>query len=100
MSQEKKVQKPFTWDDLSKAFGALPEDKRKEQVYISMGDEPEAIEISSLLTVSEDIYISNDDDMEDCGTLEDLKYIHGADFNETNYKLITPKGTAFLWDGN
>lgn len=46
-----------------------------------------------------DVYV-NINDPDDAGSLEDLMLANGYDFDIEDYKLCTPKGTPFLWDGN
>lgn len=90
----------FTWDELASAIAAVPEDKRKGQVHISIDDETLFRKVKGVEIINDDIYVKNDMDYEDSGTLEQLKEFHGDDFDQTEYFLCTPKGTPFLWDGN
>lgn len=89
--------KKFTWNDLAEAINKLPENEREKQVIMTHEDESHFRNAVELATIPEDIYFNNDDE-EDGGTLEDLKYAHGEDFNMEDYKLVTTKGTPFLSD--
>ena len=88
----------FTWNDLLEAASKLPAEERTKQVHISFEDESQFRKVAGLETIPEDVYVNNDDD-EDCGDLETLKDAHGEDFKLEDYRLATPKGTPFLWDG-
>jgi hypothetical protein len=88
----------FTWADLAAAIILMPEEFQSNQVCISVEDESEFRTVPSLEKIEQDIYVNNDDD-EDCGPLEELREMHGEDFDISNYRLATPKGTPFLWDG-
>jgi hypothetical protein len=65
---------------------------------MSIEDESTFRRVAGLETIPEDVYVHNEDD-EDAGDLETLKDAHGADFKESEYRMVTPKGTPFLWDG-
>lgn len=88
----------FTWDQLHEAISKLSPEQRAKQVYISLDDDSVFKKVEGLETIEEDVYV-NKFDYEDCGNLKDLKDAHGEDFNEEDYKLSTPAGTPFLWDG-
>jgi hypothetical protein len=86
----------FTWNDLAKAIEQMPEGFRANQVCIAIDDEDIFRRVAGLETMREDIYVNNDDD-EDCGSLEELQAMNEEDFKLTDYRLTTPKGTPFLW---
>lgn len=44
-----------------------------------------------------DVFVNINED-EDCGTLNELKHIHGKEFNIADYQLSTPAGTAMLFE--
>lgn len=88
----------FTWNDLLEAVSKLPAEQRAKQVHISIDDESTFRKVAGLETIQEDVYVNTDDD-EDCGDLETLKDAHGEDFKLEDYRLATPKGHPFLWDG-
>jgi hypothetical protein len=88
----------FTWADLADAINKMPEEFRTNQVVMSFEDREETIRVYSIQTTPEDLYV-NEEDYEDCGSLEDLKELHGDEFDEKKYRFVSPKGTPFLWDG-
>lgn len=88
----------YTWNSLLKAISNLSPEQREKQVFFTYEDESRFKKIHGLETIPEDVYINKDND-EDCGDLETLKEVHGDDFKEEDYELVTPKGTPFLWDG-
>ena len=90
--------KIFTWSDLEEALNKMPLDQKGKQVFSSIEDENTFRKVEDVQFVQNDIYVKKDE-KEDYGDLEALKELHGEEFNESNYELITPKGTPFLWDG-
>lgn len=88
----------FTWEELAKAIDNLPPDFKQKQVQVSFEDESIFKHMHSLLTIENDIYVNEDND-EDCASLEDLKELHGNEFKLSDYRLATQKGTPYLWDG-
>jgi len=90
--------KNFTWDDLAEAISKLSPKQRKNKVFMSIDDESIFRHVEGVETVLQDVYVNKDND-EDCGSLEDLKDAWGDDFNKSDYRLSTKKGTPFLWDG-
>lgn len=91
--------KRFTWNDLQERIGSMSEEQRQEQVYFLTGDDDSFKVIDDVEYVENDVYV-NINDPEDAGSLEDLLAANGYDFDIEDYKLCTPKGTPFLWDGN
>jgi hypothetical protein len=91
--QEIMEKKPYTFADLKRDVNQLTEGQLSKPVYVSR--EEESLEISELAITEYDCWVHKDD-YEDSGTLEELKDIHGEDFDEANYFLATPKGSPFL----
>lgn len=87
----------FTWNDLLESISRLPAEERTKQVHINIDDESTFRKVAGLETIQADVYVNNDDD-EDCGDLETLKYAHGEDFKLGDYRLATKKGHPFLWN--
>lgn len=90
--------KKFTWNDLLDKINKMSEEQRERQVWVSIEDEDYGRNIKDIQFIEEDIYVHIEEN-EEIGTLEDLKTVVGDDFDIENYKLLTPKGTPFLWDG-
>lgn len=88
----------LTWHDLEQALSKMPADQKGKQVFFSIGDENTFRKVEGVEYVKNDIY-ANKNDKEDYGDLEALKELHGEEFNESDYELITQKETPFLWDG-
>lgn len=88
----------FTWNDLLNQINKMDEEQRERQVCVSIDDESYFKNVADVQFIEEDVYV-NIEDNDEIGTLEDLKSVTGEDFNIDNYKLRTPKGTPFLWDG-
>lgn len=88
----------FTWKQLQEKLSLLSEDQLDKQVCVSFLDDATFTNIPDLQFVQEDIYCDVNNE-ENAGTLEDLKTTDRDDFNLENYKLMTAKGTPFLWDG-
>lgn len=88
--------KPITWLELRTFVNQIPVEHLDRKVSVFIDDETYARPIYEAAGMHEDIYchISNDDD---CGTLKDLEESHGVEFDPTQYKLSTKKGTPFLW---
>ncbi len=89
--------KIFTWDDIAAAIAKLPPEERCKQAKIQINDEGYFKKIAGLEVIQADIYehIDNEDD---CSDLETLKKCHPNDFDIKNYKLVTHKGLAFLYN--
>lgn len=89
--------KKFTWNDLQDQINTMTEEQRKRQVCVSISDDG-FYSIEDIQFIEDDIYV-NIEDNDEIGTLSDLRDSTGDDFDIENYRLITPKGTPFLWDG-
>nr|DAL98541.1 MAG TPA: hypothetical protein [Caudoviricetes sp.] len=90
--------KKFTWNDLLKKISEMSEEQREKQVCVSFEDNEYFKNIENVQFIEEDFYVHIEDN-DEIGTLKDLKSIAGEEFDIQNYKLITAKGTPFLWDG-
>lgn len=88
--------KKFTWNDLQDQINKMNEEQRERQVCVSIDDGFYSIE--DIQFIEDNIYV-NIEDNDEIGTLSDLRGSTGDDFDIENYRLITPKGTPFLWDG-
>lgn len=88
----------FTWNDLQERINKMTEEQRNRQVWVQIEDEGYARKIEDVQFTEVDIF-ENIKDSDERGSLDDLKDLHGDDFEIDNYKLRTPKGTPFLWDG-
>lgn len=89
----------YTWNDLAEDIKKMTEEQRNYQVCMSHNDDTYFLQARDLEFIEEDIYCDIEDS-ENSGTLADLKSMDGEDFDEANYKLVTPKGFPFLYDGN
>ncbi|MFT4168515.1 MAG: hypothetical protein QM653_05285 [Dysgonomonas sp.] len=89
--------KKFTWNDLQDQINKMNEEQRERQVCVSISDEG-FYSIEDIQFIEDDIYV-NIEDNDEIGTLSDLRDSAGDDFDIENYRLTTPKGTPFLWDG-
>ncbi len=87
--------KTTTLKELKEFLITLNDEQLSQPIYILKDDDPiHAIEEAGIQ--KEDIYC-NIADNEDCGSMKDLKEIHGDDFNESEYKLSwLKKGTIFF----
>lgn len=88
--------KTIKWKDLKKFVNDLNEDQLENTVHVFIEDADVASPITEAFLMEDDIY-SNEDEPEDCGSLEDLKSAHMEDFDESQYRICTPKGTPFLY---
>lgn len=88
----------FTWADLAKAISEMPKEQQEKEVFVSIEDESRYRKIDSIQTVDKDVFV-NIYDNDDIGTMQDLKDAHGEDFILKSYRLLTPSGFKFLWDG-
>lgn len=95
---QEEIKEKFTWNDLLVAITQMPVELRDQQVSMAIDDETYFRNVDSIDYVPVDIY-ANKDEPEDCGDLETLQYAHGPDFKLEDYKLVTKKGTPFLWEG-
>lgn len=91
-----KKPREITWQELKEFVNSVPEEYMQKNIPILIEDESYARNLNESFFIQNDIY-SNIEDSEDCGTLEELKNIWKDEFNESNYQLITKKGTPFLW---
>lgn len=90
-----KKQKVYTLGDAKKFLNSLTKQQLTEPFSISFDDCP-VQELIGHEVVKTPIYVALDDN-EDIGTIRELKQIHGKDFNRSNYRLCTPKGTIFFF---
>ena len=88
--------KSITWKELKEFVNSIPEEQLDKTASIMVGDESPARDLNEPFFTVNDIYV-NKQDYDDCGTLEELKELHGEEFVQDNYLLNTKKGTAFLW---
>ncbi|AZB01271.1 hypothetical protein EG359_17355 [Chryseobacterium joostei] len=88
--------KSITWKELKEFVNSIPEDQLEKKASVMDGDESPARDLYEPFFTVNDFYI-NKQDYEDCGTLDELKDLHGEDFVQDDYLLNTKKGTAFLW---
>ena len=87
--------KTITWNELKEFVNSIPEEQLTKNASIIIGDES-ARELNEPFFMANDIY-SHKEDYEDCGTLDELKDLHGDEFVQDDYVLATKQGTAFLW---
>lgn len=88
--------KKFTWNDLVDVIISLSPEERHKQAKILIADDEATTPISGYEIVEEDIYCPIGDN-EGCGTLKELKELHGDEFREQNFELRTSKGSFFLY---
>lgn len=88
--------KSITWEELKEFVNSIPEDQLNDGAYIQIADDYNARPLNEPFFTVNDIYV-NKEDNEDCGTLEELKDLHGSEFNQEDYLLTTKKGSPFLW---
>ena len=77
----------------------IPEKFLDKTAVILFEDESTARELLEPFTMPHDVYMYNDND-EDCDSLDELRKQKKYDdepFDESLAKLVTPKGTPFLW---
>lgn len=88
--------KPITWQQLKDFVNSIPEDKLSDNAYLLYQDESKGKPLLEPFFIDHDVYMHVDDD-EDTGSIDELQYAHGSDFDLADYKVVTPKGTPFLW---
>lgn len=88
-------QKPLKWRDL-KVFANTLNDEQLDVPVLLLNVDETPQQVMDASGMEEDIYQHKEDE-EDCAGLIDLKYAHGEKFNQDDYKLVTPKGTPFLF---
>lgn len=88
--------KDITWQELKDFVNSLDEETLKERIPVLIGDATSAVYLNEPFKMEYDVY-SNIHDVEDSGPLEELKELWGDEYDESLYKLVTKKGTAFLW---
>lgn len=86
----------ITWNDVKEFVNNLTDAQLAKSAFVLIDDNSTGETITGLETIGEDIYCNKEDD-EDCATLEELREIHGADFNEEDYELVTEAGHPFIW---
>lgn len=93
------LKKPITWQMLKDFVNKIPDEHLQKTAVILFEDESTVRELLEPFTLENDIYIYDDND-EDSGTLKELRDQKKYDeepFDESLAKLVTPKGTPFLW---
>lgn len=98
LNKNRQIMKKFTWNDLQERISNMSEEQRQKQVLFLTGDDDSFKIIDDVEFVECDVYV-NIYNQDEAGTLTDLMLANGEDFNIEDYKLCTPKGTPFLWDG-
>lgn len=83
----------FTFRDLKNEVNKLSDEQLDYPVYVSR--ESESLKIQALWIVEHDLF-HRINDPEDCGTIDELKDLHGDDFEEDQYVPGSKKGTPFL----
>lgn len=99
MENQEELKKPITWQELKDFVNSLPFEYMDKTARLLFQDESTARDLLEPFRMQEDIYMF-DDNAEDCGTLEELKELmQDAEppFDLQLCKLITKKGTPFLW---
>lgn len=89
----------FTWADLAKAISEMPIEQQEKEVFVSIGEKSRFRKIDSIRAVDKDVFVNIFVDDDDIGTMQELKDAHGDDFKFKSYRLLTPSGFKFLWDG-
>lgn len=84
----------LTFQQLKDFCNSLTEEQLKFPV-VSSG-EADGFNILFAEIIDYDLYV-NKDDNEDCGQIEDLRDIHGDDFDINNYLIAAHKGTPRLF---
>lgn len=90
------MQQLRTLNDLKKFLLKCDDITLQQAINIAIPDQPVHI-LTEVEATEEDVYYNTDDPEDDCGTLESLKEIHGPDFDITNYKIGTSKGTIIFF---
>ncbi|WP_185273873.1 hypothetical protein [Chryseobacterium indologenes] len=88
--------KSITWRELKEFVNSIPEEQLEKTASLMVGDEFIARDLNEPYFSVQDIYV-NKHDYEDCGSLDELKDLHGDEFVQDDYVLNTKQGTAFLW---
>ena len=91
--------KPITWQDLEDFVKKIPLEYKQKTAMILFKDEEKVRELLEPFFIENDIFMYDDND-EDCGTeneLREIVKINGNDFDKGLCKLVTKKGTPFLW---
>lgn len=81
-----------TWQEMKELCNSLPESELQKVIMISDGEYSTQV---TWMGVTDEDYYYDPNDIDDCGTLRDLKDLHGDDLVIENYKM-QPKGTAFI----
>lgn len=85
--------KKFTFRDLKEEINKLTDEQLDKPVIVQREDG--ALRVSCLDLLDEDIYYHKEKP-DDCASLEDLKALHGEEFNPEDYAPGPVKGTPFL----
>jgi len=88
-------EKNATWDDIAAFIDSLTPEQRKQHAYALVSDDGHGKRLN-VDTIEWDVYAHKDND-DDAGPIEELREMHGEDFVETDYELVTPKGTPFIY---
>lgn len=93
------ITKTYTWNILAEAINNLSAEQRKQpaQFVVNSDTDTSLHQIGGMAIITEDVMVNIDED-EDCGTLQELKRIHGDEFNLSDYKLSTAVGTAIIFE--
>jgi hypothetical protein len=89
----------ITWEKLKEFVNSIPPVYLEKTAHVLYEDNSIGKLLSESFFIEDDVYIF-DDNEEDCGTLEELKMLmEDAEppFDEALCRLVTKKGTPFLW---
>lgn len=95
LSKEETIE-TIKWKDIKKFANSLTDEQLEKNAFVLVSDDSKGRGVKDAALTENDIYVNNED-YEDCGTLGDLKEIHGEDFKISEYTLSTHAGTPFLW---
>ena len=88
------------WSELKEFVNSLDEKQLLGDVYfIENVDDGQSCHVGNAEVLDEDVY-ANIEDNHDVGTLRDLREAWDdtdGEFDESNYEIVTHKGTPFLW---
>lgn len=86
---------PFTFGGLKLFLETLSPEQLQQQARVSFDDEATR-NINGGFVTDHDVY-ALESDYDECGSLEELKDMRGDEFIESDYILVTPKGSVALW---
>lgn len=84
----------MTWKELKDFIAELNDEQLQQEVLLLQDDESATYVFPSVF--EEPVY-NNINEGEDCGTLEELKEIHGESFDLEQYEISIPAGSVFLF---